>query len=145
MKRVALTVAFVAILLSATAAFGQAPPCPPGLEGFTCRHPPAPRCGWWEFWCSESVYRNPNLSPVTKRKLWEQDPTVCHTDECRRLRLAAGIEYMGLDAPVHTRTPVVPRAHAPAVPPPQPWRSQMLIYCRSTNSVVTRAECPDRR
>ena len=48
-------------------------------------------------WCSESVYRNPNVSPNTKRQLWEQDPNICHTEECQRARLAAGIEYHGLD------------------------------------------------
>jgi hypothetical protein len=156
MKHILLIAAFVSLLLSPTAALGQTPPPttydPYDLSNFTR---PVPRCAWWEYWCSESAYRNPNLSPVTKRKLYEHDPNVCHCDECRRARLAAGIEYMGykpyrvptpgLIPPVYTPTPVVPRTKTPAVPPLQPWRSQMLIYCRSTNSVITRAECPDKR
>jgi hypothetical protein len=93
-----------------------------------------------------------NLSPVTKKKLHDSDPTVCHTFECTQARLAAGIEYMGykpyrvptpgLIPPVYTPVPM-PRFYTPAVPAPQPWRSQMLIYCRSSNKAVTRAECPD--
>ena len=42
------------------------------------------------------------MSPNTKRELWEQDPNICHTEECQRARLAAGIEYYGLD-PVGAR------------------------------------------
>ena len=159
MKHVLLAFAFIAVLFSPAAALGQTPPParptydPYDLSNFTR---PVPRCAWWEYWCSESVYRNPNVSPNTKRQLWEQDPNICHTEECQRARLAAGIEYYGLDPirkprlrvpppPVYTPTPVVPRTNTPAVPPLQPWRSQMLIYCRSTNSVITRAECPDKR
>ena len=144
MKRVALTVAFVAILLSATAAFGQTPPCPPGLQGFACRHPPAPRCGWWEFWCSESVYKNPNPSPNTKRRLFEHDPNVCHCAECRRARLAAGVEYQGL-TPYYDYTPRRPVVPPPSVYTPSKPRGHggFYIYCRSTGSVITRDQCPD--
>ena len=147
MKYVSLAFAFLAVLFCAVVALGQTPPPQPkpydhySLSNFGVK--PRPVCAWYEFWCSDSVYRNPNLSPVTKRKLWEQDPTVCHTDECRRLRLAAGIEYMGLDPLPQPRRRVVPPA--PVYTPPKPrGYGGFYIYCRSTNSVITRDECPDK-
>jgi len=148
MKHVLLIAAFVSLLFSPAAAFGQTPPParpthdPYDLSNFTRQ---APRCAWWEYWCNESVYRNPNLSPVTKQKLYEHDPNVCHCAECRRARLAAGVEYQGL-TPYYDYTPrrrVVPPP--PVYTPPKPrGYGGFYIYCRSTNSVITRDQCPDK-
>lgn len=135
MKHIGLAVVGVAILLSANAAFGQTP-CPPGLAGYTCRHPPASRCAWCEVWCSESVYRNPNLSPTTKRKLYEHDRSVCHCDECRRARLAAGIEYMGIGKP-RVHVPAPPRVYTPTTPY-EPY------VCCSGVGIVRKSACPGR-
>jgi len=140
MKHVLLIAAFVTLLFSPAAAFGQTPPParptydPYDLSNYTRQ---APRCAWWEYWCSESVYRNPNVSPVTKKKLYDNDPSICHTDECRRLRLAAGIEYMGID---------IPRVH---VPPPTPLDAtryqpyEPYIYCPG-KGMVRKSLCPGR-
>jgi hypothetical protein len=89
MKHVLLAVAFIAVLFCASEALGQTPPPQP----------------WYFRW----------LSPVTRKKLHAHDPRVCHCDECRRMRLAAGIEYQGLGPyPLPTPGPI-PRRH---VPPP---------------------------
>ena len=147
MKHTVLAIAFVSVILCAAVAFGQTPPPQPtpydpySLSNFGVKA--QPRCAWWEYWCSESVYRNPNVSPNTKRKLWEQDPTVCHTDECRRARLAAGIEYMGLDPLPQPRRRVVP---PPSVytPRPQSLYRSFRAWCAATQTFIPRDQCPEK-
>ena len=156
MKHILRCVVFVTVLVCGAAAFGQTPPPapPPANDPYSYSYlPPRPVCGWWEFWCGDSVYRNPNLSPVTKKVLYGHDPRVCHCDQCRRLRLAAGVEYQGLDlgvtpplpAPQLFPPPKRPNVYTlPESPAQQRWRSQMLVFCRSTNSVIARGECPEK-
>ena len=147
MKHILLIAAVVSLLFSPAAGLGQTPPPQPAYDPYSLSTliRPAPRCAWYEFWCSESVYRNPNLSPNTKRQLWEHDPNVCHCPDCVRARLAAGVEYQGL-TPYYDYTPrrrVVPPP--PVYTPPKPrGYGGYLIYCRGTNSVVTRDQCPDK-
>ena len=146
MKHTVLAIAFVSVILCAVVAFGQTPPPgydPYNLSNFGVR--PQPRCAWYDLWCSESVYKNPNLSPNTKRKLYEHDPNVCQCAECRRARLAAGVEYQGL-TPYYDYTPrrrVVPPPPVSTPPKPRGYGG-WFIYCNSTNSVITRDECPDK-
>ena len=140
MKYVLFAIAFVSLLLCAAVAVGQTP-TPPTYDPYSYSYAPTPqpRCAWWEYWC------NDRLSPTTKRKLYEHDPNVCHCAECRRARLAAGVEYQGL-TPYYDYTPrrrVVPPP--PVYTPPKPrGYGGFYIYCRSTNSVITRDECPDK-
>jgi hypothetical protein len=109
-----LIVFIVGLLLCAAVAFGQTPAYDPyDLRTFGTQAKPA--CAWYYWKCDK-------LSPTTKRKLYEHDPTVCHCAECRRARLAAGIEYMGLEPPsVYT--------------PPERWQ-----YCYG-EGVVYVAKC----
>ena len=141
MKRILLIAAFVFSLFSPAAALGQASqPARPTYDPYDLSNytRPAPRCAWYEFWCSESVYLNPNVSPNTKRQLWEQDPNICHTEDCQRARLAAGVEYMGLDPVV--RPPLrVPR---PVYTPVQPYKVYPLRWCRSLMNYTPRQRVP---
>ena len=147
MKHVLLAFAFTAVLFCATEALGQTPPPtpPPPYNPYSYSYAPTPTPQPWYYDAGAWL----NLSPVTKKKLYDNDPTVCHTDECRRARLAAGIEYLGykpyrvptpgLMPPVHT-APLLP-LDTPIV---KPRPGGMLIYCRSLGVVVARAECPGR-
>jgi hypothetical protein len=149
MKHTVLAITFVSIMFFAVVAFGQTPPpLPPRYDPYSLSSfgvKPRPVCAWYEFWCSESVYWNQRLSPETKRKLSEHDPNVCHCSECRRARLAAGVEYQGL-TPYYDYMPrrrVVPPP--PVYTPPKPRDyGGFYIYCSSTNSVITRDQCPDK-
>ena len=150
MKHIVLAVAFVSVMLYAVVAFGQTPPPPPtpydpySLSNFGVRS--QARCAWYEFWCSDSVYKNPNVSPNTKRKLYEHDPSVCHCAECRRARLAAGIEYMGLDPVYPPRRRVVPPPPVSTpYQPPRPLSETFRAWCASTNSFIPRYQCPDKK
>jgi hypothetical protein len=138
MKHTVLAIAFVSVILCAAVAFGQTPPCAPGLTGFTCRQAAKQACPWYAYWC------NDRLSPVTKRKLYEHDPNVCHCDECRRARLAAGIEYMGLDWPVYTprRRVIPPPLYTP--PKPQSLYGSFRAWCAATQTFIPRDQCPEK-
>jgi hypothetical protein len=153
MKHVELAVAFVAVLLSAAVALGQTPPPTPPpapYNPYSYSYAPTPTPQPWYYDAMAWL----NLSPVTKKKLYDNDPTVCQTDECRRARLAAGIEYMGYKpyrVPTPGLTPIMPPVYTPYIPPrpvytpPKPrGYGGFYIYCRSTNSVITRDECPDK-
>ena len=136
MKHIVLAVAFISVMFCSAVAFGQAPEKPKPVVPYSYAPPPraAATCWWWES-CSVSTPRDQNLSPVTKRKLYEHDPSVCHCDECRRMRLAAGIEYMGID---------IFRVH---VPPPTPLDAtryqpyEPYIYCPG-KGMVRKSLCP---
>ena len=108
MKHILFAAAFVSVLLAATVTLGQTistgKPAAPDNSG--PKPQPTPQVRWW--WETVPVDR-PNLTATTKRKLYEHTPLVCHCDECRRARLAAGIEYLGPDRP---------RAHVPTPKPP---------------------------
>ena len=150
-KHIVLIAAFVSLLLSPAAAFGQTPPpAQPTYDPYSLSTlvRPAPRCGWWEFWCSDAVYRNPNVSPVIKRKLYEHDPRVCHCDVCRRMRLAAGVEYDGLDRsyprPVPTPPPSIVSKFAPKPKPVDTpsFKVDRLVWCSATSRIVNESDCP---
>ena len=150
MKRILRSVVFVSVLLCAAVAFGQTPPPtpPPADNPYSYSYAPTPTPQPWYYDAVAWL----NLSPVTKKKLYDNDPTVCHTDECRRARLAAGIEYMGYKpyrVPTPGLTPIMPPLPPrPVYTPYEPFVSRpsgMLIYCSSLRKNTTRAECPDKR
>ena len=135
MKHILFAVAFVFVLLTAAAAPGQTAstgkPAAPHSSG--PKPQPAPQLRWW--WEAVPADR-PNLTSTTKRKLYEHSPLVCHCDECRRTRLAAGIEYLGLDRPrVHAPTPKP--LYAPA------HGSGPYVYC-SGLGMVRKLLCTER-
>lgn len=99
------------------------------------------------------VYGNSSrLSPNTRLQLYSHDPNICHCNDCVSARLAAGIEYQGftpiqrprrLTTPPSLRTRRLPPP--PVYTPPKPrGYGGFYIYCRSTNSVITRDQCPDK-
>ena len=145
-----LIVLTIGLLLCAVVAFGQTPP--PGYDPYSYSYSPTiQRCAWYEFWCSESVYRNPNVSPVIKRKLWEEDPNVCHTDECRRMRRAAGIEYDGITRRPY-KPPVLPDVYTeplytPVPKPRAPFTPTVdrLVWCEATSLIVMASRCPSEK
>lgn len=138
MKHIVVAITFLVATFCSTMAFGQTPEKPKPVVPYSYAPSPRPAatCWWWQD-CRVYTPRNPNLSPTTKRKLYEHDPGVCHCDECRRMRLAAGIEYMGLDKPgVHVPPP--PRVYTP-ITPYEPY-----VYCSGVG-VVRKSLCPGRQ
>lgn len=96
-----LIVFTIGLLLCAVVAFGQTvQQMPYSYDPYSIttltKRPAVRHCTWLDVDCWSK------LSPVTKEKLYSHDPNVCHCAECRRARLAAGIEYMGIDKPVYT-------------------------------------------
>lgn len=97
------------------------------------------------------IYSNPRLSPATKMQLYSHDPNVCHCDECRRARLAAGVEYMGMTPikkPRRLTTPP-PLVYTPVTPPPPAYTAPLTrfyglgLWCGSRGIYVKTAEkCP---
>ncbi|MFO7695348.1 MAG: hypothetical protein R6V57_19855 [Vicinamibacterales bacterium] len=123
MKHILFAVAFVSVLLTADVTLGQTASTgkPAAPHGSGPKPQPAPQVrSWWETVPAD----RPNLAATTKRTLYEHSPLVCHCDECRRARLAAGIEYLG-------------PLYAPA------YGSGPYVYC-SGLGMVRKSLCPER-
>lgn len=134
MKHILFAVAFVSVLVTAAVALGQTASTDKRAAPHRSGPQPAPQVRWE--WGETVPVERPNLSAVTKRKLYEHSPLACRCDECRRARLAAGIEYLGLDRP---------RAHVPSRQPlsAPAYGSGPYLYC-SGLGMIRKSLCPGR-